>query len=125
MDYLVLYFHNNGINTCNQPITEMNKTKSNLLHITGYQAYLIYWLVVYDCMVSISSLEAIDQNLEIIINTEGVLLAYRYDHPIEIMKIVSGDGRWHLYNADSLSEEVLSDLQNMVVSLRMLNSFMN
>ena len=103
----------------------MNKTKSNLLHLTGYQAYLIYWLVVYDCKVSISSLEAVDQNLEIIINTQGVLLAYRHNHPVEIMEMVSGDGKWHLYNADSLSAEVLSYLQDMVVSLRMLNFFMN
>ena len=103
----------------------MNKTKSNLLHLTGYQAYLIYWLVVYDCMVSISSLEAIDQYLEIIINTECVLLAYRYDHPEEIKSMVSGVGRWHLYNADSLSAEELSDLQNMMLSLRISNYLMN
>jgi hypothetical protein len=78
----------------------MNNNKSNLLHFTGYQAYLIYWLVVYDYMVIISSLEAIDQNLEIIINTEGVLLAYRYDYPPEIMGMVSGDKKWHLYIPD-------------------------
>jgi hypothetical protein len=125
MGYSVLYFHNNGINTCNQPITEMNKTKSNLLHFTGYQAYLIYWLVVYDCKVSISSLEAIDQNLEIIMNTEGDLLAYRYDHPIEIIGMVSGDGKWHLYNPEHILENERFELQSMILSLRMFKSFMN
>jgi hypothetical protein len=103
----------------------MNKTKSNLLHLAGYQAYLIYWLVVYDCKVSISSLEAVDQNLEIIINTQGVLLAYRHNHPVEIMEMVSGDGKWHLYNADSLSAEVLVDLHSMMVSLRISKYLMN
>lgn len=69
-------------------------TTTNLKHITGDRAYLIYWLVVYDCKVSISSVEAIDQNLEIIINAEGDLLAYRYDYTKEIMGIVAGDRKW-------------------------------
>lgn len=102
----------------------MNNT-SNLKHITGDQAYLIYWLVIYDCKVSISSVEAIDQNLEIIVNVEGDLLAYRYDYPIEIMGMVSGDRKWHICNPESLSVDDLSDLQNMIVSLRLSKSFMN
>jgi hypothetical protein len=72
-------------------------------HLTGDQAYLVYWLVVYDCQVRISSIEAIDQNLEIIVNDEGDLLAYRYDHPIEMSGMVVGDGEWHVYNSEGLS----------------------
>jgi len=102
----------------------MNNT-SNLKHITGDQAYLIYWLVIYDCKVSISSVEAIDQNLEIIVNVEGDLLAYRYDYPIEIMGLMAGNGKWHLYDTDSLSAGELLELQSMLVSLRMSKSFMN
>ena len=98
---------------------------ANLKHITGDQAYLIYWLVVYDCKVSISSVEAIDQNLEIIVNAEGDLLAYRYDYPIEIMCLMSDNSKWHIYNPESLSSDELLDLQSMIVSLRMSKSFMN
>ena len=98
---------------------------ANLKHITGDQAYLIYWLLIYDCRVGISSIEAIDQNLEIIINTEGDLLAYRYDYPIEIMGMMSGDRKWHLLNPESLSADELLDIQSMIVSLRMSKSFMN
>ena len=53
----------------------------------------------------------------IIINAEGNLLAYRYDYPIEIMRMVSGDKKWHLYNPESLSAEELVDLKSMMVSL--------
>jgi hypothetical protein len=64
----------NGLITVTNPFNKMIDTE-NLKHITGDQANLIYWLMVYDCKVIISSVEAIDQNLEIIINAEGDLLA--------------------------------------------------
>jgi len=113
-----------GLISVTNPFYKMNNT-SNLKHITGDQAYLIYWLVIYDCKVSISSVEAIDQNLEIIVNVEGDLLAYRYDYPIEIMGLMAGNGKWHLYDTDSLSAGELLELQSMLVSLRMSKSFMN
>jgi hypothetical protein len=103
----------------------MNNNFFDLKHITGDQAYLIYWLVVYDCQIRISSVEAIDHNLEIIVNAEGDLLAYRYDYPLEIMGLVFGDGNWHIVNQQSLSVDELLDLQSMIVSLRMSKSFMN
>ena len=95
----------------------MSNYKSTLIHLTGYQAYLIYWLVVYDCKVYISSVEAIDQNLEIIINIEGDLLEYRYDYPIEIMGMINLDRKWQLHNPESLSKDELFELQSMMVSL--------
>jgi hypothetical protein len=65
-------------------------------------------------MVSISSVEAIEQNLEISINTEGDLLACRYDYPVEIMGMISFDRKWHIHNLESLSTEELVDLQSMM-----------
>jgi hypothetical protein len=114
----------NGLIPVTNPFNKMVNT-TNLKHITGDQAYLIYWLVVYDCKVSISSVEAIDRNLEIIVNVEGDLLAYRYDYPIEIMGLMAGNGKWHIYNQESIFAEELLDLQSMIVSLRMSKSFMN
>jgi len=81
--------------------------------LTGDQAYFVYWLVVYDCQVSISSIEAIDQNLEIIVNDEGDLMAYRYDYPIEMCGMVIGDGEWHLYNPEGLSNNDIICLQKI------------
>jgi hypothetical protein len=114
----------NGLIPETNPFNKMINT-ANLKHITGDQAYLIYWLVVYDCKVRISSVEAIDQNLEIIINSEGDLLAYRYDYPIEIMGMTADGSKWHLYNQESLSANELLELRSMIVSLRMSKSFMN
>jgi len=122
---LFYIFNKNGLIHETNPFNKMSCTSSNLKHITGDQAYLIYWLVIYDCKVSISSVEAIDQNLDIIINAVGDLIAYRYDYPIEIKGLMSGDSKWHLHNPESLSEDELSDLQSMMVSLRMSKSFMN
>lgn len=96
----------------------MNSTSSNLKHITGDLAYLIYWLTVYKCEVSLSSVEAIDRNLEIIVNSEGDLLAYRYAHPIEMIGLVSGDGKWHLINKEYLSKDEVLDLKRIFDSLR-------
>lgn len=107
----------NGLILETNPFNTMSNIASNFIHLSGDHAYLIYWLVVYDCKVSISSVEAIDRNLEIIINAEGDLLAYRYDYPMEIMRMVSGDKKWHLYNPESLSAEELVDLKSMMVSL--------
>lgn len=76
------------------------KTHQNINHLTGDKAYLIYWLVIYDCQVSLSSIKAIDQNLEIIVNNAGDLLAYRYDYPIEMSGMVSDDGEWHACNPE-------------------------
>jgi hypothetical protein len=89
------------------------KNFQRIHHLTGDQAYLVYWLIVYDCQVSISSIEAIDQNLEIIVNDEGDLLAYQYDHPIEMSGMVIGDGEWHLYNSEGLSNNAIIYLQNI------------
>jgi hypothetical protein len=89
------------------------KTKQNIHNLTGAQAYLVYWLVVYDCQVSISSIEAIDQNLEIIVNDEGDLLAYRYDYPIEFSGMTLGEGEWHFNNPKGLSNNDIIYLQKI------------
>jgi hypothetical protein len=94
----------------------MKNTSSNLKHITGDLAYVIYWMVVYDCSVRLSSVEAIDRNLEIIVNSEGKLLAYRYDHPIEMTDFTTHSGEWNRYNPGNLSTEELMELNALIES---------
>lgn len=47
------------------------------------------------------TVETIDQNLEIIVNVDGNLLEYHYEYPIDILGLLSGDKKCHLYNPDS------------------------
>lgn len=89
------------------------ESDQNICYLTGDQAYLIYWIVIYDCQVKISSIKAIDQNLEIIVNDEGDLLSYRYDYPIDMDGMVTGDGDWHINNPKGLSNFDIIYLQKI------------
>jgi hypothetical protein len=81
----------------------MKTTVSHLRHLTGEPAYLIYWRMVYDCKPKLSTVMAIDQNLEIIVNDEGDLLAYRYKHPEDMKGMVWGDEEWRINNEKHIS----------------------
>lgn len=35
-----------------------------------------------------------DRNLELILSKDGDVLAYRYDHPVEMINLVKDDGKW-------------------------------
>jgi len=65
--------------------------------LTGRQAYLI-WHIYNDCQIKINTLEDFDRNLELIVSEEGVILAFRFDHPSEFEGLVKDDGRWVFTN---------------------------
>ena len=69
-------------------------------------------------MTRLSSIKAIDLNLEIIIEEEGKLLAYRYDQPEEMLGMEVKNGLWHMHEGDSLEVEVKEDVQDYIVKVR-------
>jgi hypothetical protein len=81
----------------------MKSTFADIHYIAGDQAYFIYWIEVYGCLISISSIMTIDKNLEIIIDNEGKLLAFRYDYPEDMKGLLNDDGQWNLYNPQTSS----------------------
>jgi len=101
----------------------MKSNGSNIHHFTGTKAYFIYWIAVYDCFVSISTIMAIDMNLEIIVNDDGDLLAYRYDYPETMAGMVKNEGQWQIHNPklDSNKNWLISALNETET----LNSFVD
>jgi hypothetical protein len=69
-----------------------NKPTHTLL--SGEHAYIINWEKFYEYKVKLSTVMALDTNLEILVDETGELLAYRYDCPIELYGMVKGDGKW-------------------------------
>ena len=77
----------------------MEAKESIFRHLTGSQAYLIRWLDYYDCRIKISSIMALERNLEVIVTNEGVVVAYRYDSPEDMKGMIQDDGVWK-YNEE-------------------------
>ena len=74
------------------------KTKHKALHhLTGYQAYLIYWMQFYECLVRLEAVMAIDLNLEVIVDDERKLLFFRYEYPEDMAWMVKNDRQWQYY----------------------------
>jgi len=90
-----------------------NRTQT-LHHLTGDHAYLIYWQQVYHCKPRLSSIMAIDLNLEIVIDEEQNLLAFRYDLPDEMQCLVSNRGKWQYINDNKLSPLQITKLQRII-----------
>jgi len=73
------------------------KTKHRTLHhLTGYQAYLIYWIQFYECQVRLEAVMAIDLYLEVIVD-EGELFAFRYEYPKDMAWMVKNDRQWQYF----------------------------
>jgi len=72
----------------------MEANESIFRHITGSQAYLIRWVDFYDCRLRISSIMALERNLEVIVTNEGEVVAYRYDPPEDMKVLLKGEGEW-------------------------------
>ncbi len=72
----------------------MKTTSNQLQHQKGEQAYVLYWEQAYKCLPRLSTVEIIDLNLEIIINENHALLAFRHDLPYDMMHIVINAGHW-------------------------------
>ncbi len=62
-------------------------------HIQGGAVYLI-WYIHNDCILKLETLMAIDLNLELFITSNNDVLAFRHDHPEEMIHMVKNDGSW-------------------------------
>jgi hypothetical protein len=60
-------------------------------------AYLI-WYIFNDCHIRIETIMAIEKNLELVVSNDGIVMAYRYDHPSDMVNLVLNDGKWNLTN---------------------------
>ena len=63
-------------------------------HFKGDLAFFIRWFMIYDCQVRISSIKALEKNLEVLIAEYGEIIGWRYDDPEDMKKLVQGDGEW-------------------------------
>ena len=94
------------------------KHQTTLTRLTGDQAYQIYWQQYYHCKPLLSTIMAIDMNLEIIIDNEGKLLAYRYDLPDDMRWMVINSDRWQIIDKDNLSLEVLDEVKSVIIRIK-------
>ena len=96
----------------------MKTTYSGLRHLQGIEAYKMYWEQFYQCRPRLSSIRAIDENLEIIIDSNGLLLAYRHDPPEDMKWMVVNAGRWQLHDEKNQTPEVIAVVKLMLSGLR-------
>ena len=96
----------------------MKTTVQTLHHLQGEQAYQIYWQQFYQCRPRLSSVMAIDLNLEIIVDDAGELLAYRYDHPDDMQGLVLNEGQWRYNHEADLTPSKELELQQFFTLLR-------
>jgi hypothetical protein len=61
----------------------------------------IYWQQYYQCRPKLNTIKTIDLNLEIIIDKENELLAYRDDHPEDMKWMVINDGHWEISDKEN------------------------
>lgn len=109
-----LYFGFSDINRKNQNIIIMNTDSKQLIHLTGKQAYLLYWEQVYECRPRLSSIKLIDLNLEIIIDHDFRILAYRHDLPDDMMWMVLNAGHWQIFGRENLSPELHAEVKETI-----------
>ncbi len=96
----------------------MKIKSSNLNYLQGDQAYQIYWQQYYHCKPLLSTIMAIDMNLEIVVDNEGKLLAYRYDLPDDMRWMVINSDRWYIFNEELMSPFIFYELQRLIVKIR-------
>ncbi len=95
------------------------KTESKLQSLQDMEAYKIYWQQVYQCKLRLSTVVVIDLNLEIIVDSNQTLLAYRHDLPDDMMHMVINTGHWHIFNEEKISSEVLVEVMILLGELRL------
>lgn len=72
----------------------MKRKHKTMQLLTGFQAYLIYWSQFYECQVKLETVMAIDLNLEIIVDDNKELIAFRYNYPEDMSWMVKSNGQW-------------------------------
>lgn len=75
----------------------MKISNYSISQLTGERAYLIFWLTYYDCQVKLSTVTALHKNLQVLVDVEGDLIAYRYDESDELKGLLSNGGEWRFF----------------------------
>lgn len=60
----------------------------------------------------------IDRNLEIIVDSDCKLLAYRYDLPVDMQWMVINAGQWKVYNVDNIIPEFIVEVKILMGRLK-------
>lgn len=96
----------------------MKTTNSGLQHLKGMEAYKIYWEQYYQCRPRISTIMSIDVNLEIIVDSDFKLLAFRYDHPEDMKWMVINDGHWQVWKESDFALDLWDELMTIMSRVR-------
>lgn len=104
----------------------MNTKMLSFTHLTGEKAHFILWLTIYSCQIELSAIPSMHQNLEVILSDEGILLAYKYDHPTDEMRMVTKIGQWHHTNHYLTEGGTVQKEVNFIINfLQLLNISVN
>lgn len=98
-------------------LTDMKISGSDLVHLTGDVAYMIYWESVYKFSARLSEVKSKDTNLEIIVTNQGDLLAYHHDGISDIKDESGNTGGWNLFNDENLTPLQKNALVMMIEKL--------
>ena len=98
----------------------MSIESKQLTHLRGKPAYVLYWEQVYAYRPRprLSTVETIDLNLEIIIDANQRILAFRHDLPDDMVDMVLNAGHWSVSNRELLCPDVLNELNTLMRNLR-------
>lgn len=93
----------------------MKTTVYTLTHLKGEHAYHLYWEQVYKCQPRLSSIMAIDLNLEIITDSDLNIIAYRCDLPEDMKWMVINACLWQFVNKKNYNSEVINEVKAMII----------
>jgi hypothetical protein len=81
----------------------MKTADLNQIHLTGKTAYSIFWAQAFDCFPDFKTITSIYLNLEIVIDKNGELTAYRYDVEDELSDLLENAGEWHEFEPEIIA----------------------
>ena len=96
----------------------MKPKSKELIQISGESAYKLYWMQAYKCKPRLSTIKAIDLNLDIIVDENHQLLAFRHDLPEDMKAMILNVGHWKIWNEEKISPEMLQEIQILMGRLR-------
>ena len=99
----------------------MKAENNQLRYLSGDQAYEIYLKQFYYDKPKISSIKAVDLNLEIIVDYDDTLLAYRYDPPDEMLGMSDDKGLWKIFQEDFMDLDTLASVKEYISKIRLGN----
>lgn len=63
--------------------------------------------------------KAIDLNLDIIVDSNDKLLAYRHDPPEEMLGMTANNGLWEVFHEESIDANVITSLKEYIAKIRL------